>query len=188
MCSLLKNNWSIAGSRIVNCNRSPLATVSLQIDLHMSIFDNDNLRKFRDLLDKYVADRPRTWDSVSYFRHDDFDAGNERVKFSISVRHINSWQDAARIKVNRADLLRFLYETSKELSVQYEEPPPQQLLYYGGSLKEGEMSTGYKRKLLSPDNLQNQPVAPVNFSADDAALRQGPTATPDMSQADSHAF
>lgn len=144
----------------------------------MSIFENGNLQKFRDLLDKYVADRPRTWESVSYFRHDDFDAENEKVKFSISVRHRNSWQDAARIKVNRADLLRFLYETSKELEVQYDAPPPQQLLYYGGSLKQGEVTHGYKRSLLTPENLHN-PSTSDDFAHVDAVLRKRPSASSD---------
>jgi hypothetical protein len=122
--------------------------------MHMSIFEDDNLKKFRDALNKYVADRPRSWDSVSFCRHDDFNADFEKVKFTLSVRHRNSWQDAARIKVNRADLLRFLYNTSKELSIQYEEPPPQQLLYYGGALKENDGKDGFKRSLLSSDNIQ----------------------------------
>jgi len=164
------NNWSIAGSRIVNCNRSHLATVHVQMDMHMSIFENDNLRKFRNMLDKYVTDRPRSWECVNFCRHDDFDADNEKVKFAISLRHRSSWQEAARIKVNRADLLKFLYETSKELNIQYEDPPPQQLLYFGGSLKEGEITEGYKRSLLSVENIQN-PTVPL-----DAVLQQRTTA------------
>jgi hypothetical protein len=148
------SNADIAGLRIINCNHSPLATVFLEMKMHMSVFDAGNLQKFRSALDKYVADRPRVWDSVSFCRHDDFDADNERVQFAISVRHTSSWQDASRIKMNRADLVRFLYETSKKLSIHYEEPPPQQVLYYGGALKEGEIQNGYKRELLSSKNIQ----------------------------------
>lgn len=146
-------NWSIASSRIVNCNHSPLATVFIEAYMHESIFDDGNLTKFRAALNKYVADRPRTWDSVSYCRHDEFDAINERVKFAISVRHRNSWQDAARIKTSRADLVRFLHEKSKEMNVHYDEPPPQQVLYYGGKLKVGDFPDGYKRELLSLENI-----------------------------------
>ena len=169
------NNWSIAGSRIVNCNRSPIATVHLTMDMHMSIFENDNLKKFRDALNKYVADRPRSWDSVSFCRHDDFDVDSEKVKFTISVRHRHSWQDAARIKVNRADLVRFLYETSKELSIQYEEPPPQQVLYYGGSLKENDGKDGYKRSLLSSDNIKAQFTLGSSDPLTPTVLRYKPT-------------
>lgn len=148
------------------------ATVFIELYMHESIFDNGNLRKFRAALNKYAADRPRIWHSVSFCRHDEFDADSEKVKFAISVRHRNSWQDASRIKTNRADLVRFLHEKSKEMGVHYDEPPPQQIMYYGGALKEGELTDGYKRELLSVQNIRppkapvEDPSLPVPYHAD----------------------
>ena len=146
-------NWAIASSRIVNCNKSQLAAIFIEQNMHVSILDDGNLTAFRAKLDQYVSDRPRHWHSVSSCRHVDFDAASEKVRMVISVRHRNSWQDASRIKTHRADLARFVHDISKAMNIHYDEPPPQQVLYYGGALREGGLTNGYKRDLLGASNI-----------------------------------
>lgn len=111
VCSI--NNSSIAASRIINCNRSPSAIVFLDRVTHISILDGDNLKLFRESLESYVRDHPRIWDSLAFIRIENIDTNFEQVKFSIAVRHRNSWQDAGRILLNRADLLQYVYDTLK---------------------------------------------------------------------------
>lgn len=48
----------------------------------------------------------------------DFDM--EFVMFRFVFRHRQSWQYASRININRADLLRFIYELSLKLGIQYD--------------------------------------------------------------------
>ena len=103
---------------------------------------------------RYVEKNPRIWESVVYIRHDVFDPDTELVEFKFSLRHRSSWQDSARIKMNRAEVFRFIYETAKKLSIQYESPPPQLVLYHGGVLKEGERDGSFKRDLLEESNVQ----------------------------------
>jgi hypothetical protein len=72
----------------------------------------------------------------------------------LSFRHRNSWQDAGRIKLHRADLVRFIYELSVRLKVHFESPPPRRLLYHGGTLAQGQV-LDYKRNLLIAGNILN---------------------------------
>jgi hypothetical protein len=60
-----------------------------------------------------VRDHPRIWDSLAFLRIENIDTNTEQVTFSMAFRHRNSWQDAGRILLNRADLLRFVYDTLK---------------------------------------------------------------------------
>jgi hypothetical protein len=76
------NNWAISASRIVNCNRSPNATIFLEWILTYKVFENNNLEKFINELKEYVHDNPRVWDSLAFCRHDKIDADNEMVYFT----------------------------------------------------------------------------------------------------------
>ena len=76
-------------------------------------------------------------------------------KLRLSFRHRNSWQDAGRIKVHRAELVRFVYELSVKLKVHFETPPPRRLLYHGGTLEHGQV-LDFKRNLLLGENILNQ--------------------------------
>jgi hypothetical protein len=134
------NNWAISASRIVNLNRSPNAMVSFTSLSHVSVLVGDNLDKFKAALRQYIKDNARIWDSMNYCRVDKVDTSKARVtrtsvqasylfspaiflKFilafavSLSLRHRNSWQDAALILINRAELFRFIYATQNELGI-----------------------------------------------------------------------
>lgn len=181
------NNWAIAGSKIINCNRSPGALVVLNMVLHVSIFEKTTLEEFQAELQQYIVTHPRIWDSLVFCRHDNIDADLEQVSFQyvlsfnctslssfwtakmliasnqtssiyvlrLSFRHRNSWQDAGRIKLHRADLVRFIYELSVKLRVHFETPPPRRLLYHGGTLAHGQV-LDFKRNLLIGANILNQ--------------------------------
>jgi len=124
------NNYSISLSRIVNLNRSPNAIVVFELKFSIRILEGDKLKDFRDALEKYVRDRPRIWDSLLFCRHDFFvpDITQEYVLFTIAFKHRQNWQNAMRININRADLLRYIFDLGKELNIQYNTPPSRRLV------------------------------------------------------------
>ena len=148
------NNWSIAGSRIVNCARSANATVRTEFIAHISILEGNKLQQFRRAIHKYVEEHPRVWDSVAHIRHDKFDADDERVEFSVALRHRSSWQEAGRIKLDRAEIFRYLYELGEQLNIHYKQPVSQKIVYRGGSLKRGDNDDCYMRDLMKGSNIK----------------------------------
>jgi Mechanosensitive ion channel len=147
------NNWSLAGTRIVNCARSPRATVHLEFTAHISILENKKLEIFQAEIKRYVEEHPRVWDSVAHIRHDHFDADQERIDFTMSLRHRSSWQEAGRIKLDRSHVYRFLFELGKKLEINFSSPPDQRIVYSGGNLKRGDNDDCYMRELLAGSNL-----------------------------------
>lgn len=78
----------------------------------------------------------------------------EQVKFSLGFRHRNSWQDAARILLNRGDLVAHVHQIVRDMGSSYDTPPNRRLLYYGGVLVSGQVQD-YKSNLLSPRNIRS---------------------------------
>lgn len=148
------NNWSIAGSRIVNCARSANATVHIEFNAHISILEGNKMKQFRSAIKKYVEEHPRVWDSLAHIRHDMFDADQERVDFTMAIRHRSSWQEAGRIKLDRSDVYRFLFELGRELDIHFSAPVPQQIVYNGGTLKRGDNDDCYIRDLVAGSNIK----------------------------------
>jgi hypothetical protein len=72
--------------------------------------------------------------------------------YRLGFRHRNSWQDAGRIKINRADLVRFVYELAEQLKINYESPPPRRVTYNAGDLAHGEVES-FKTNLLKSGNV-----------------------------------
>lgn len=91
----------------------------------------------------------------------------------LSFRHRNSWQDAGRIKLHRADLVRFVYELSVRLNVHFETPPPRRLIYHGGTLAHGQV-LDYKRNLLIGENLLSRSDKPIVVDDDTPVFFDGP--------------
>jgi hypothetical protein len=60
--------------------------------------------------------------------------------YRLAFRHRNSWQDSARIKLNRADMVKFLWETSKALNVNFLSPLPSQIVFQGGKYENGAVT------------------------------------------------
>ena len=90
------------------------------------------LSDFRAALDRYVKENPRTWEAVAFVRQDTYTAELKRIIMRLAFRHRNSWQDAARILINRGQLLRYVYETAEKLNINYEMEPALRLVYQGG--------------------------------------------------------
>jgi len=148
------NNWSIAGSRIVNCSRSANATVHIDFLAHISILEGTKLQRFRSAIHRYVEEHPRVWDSVAHIRHDKFDADQERIDFTMAIRHRSAWQEAGRIKLDRADVFRFLFELGKELDIHFAPPVAQQLIYQGGKMERSTNDDCYMRDLMKKSNIK----------------------------------
>ncbi|KAL7569468.1 hypothetical protein ACA910_009702 [Epithemia clementina (nom. ined.)] len=126
------NNSAIAASRIVNCNRSPNAIIQIVFITNISILSGNKLDKFREALESYVKENPRTWEAVAYVRHEEYDTDSEKIFIRISVRHRSSWQDAARILQNRGQLYQFVFETGKKMDISFRTAMPGRVIYHGG--------------------------------------------------------
>jgi hypothetical protein len=79
------------------------------------------------------------------------------LRLSISFRHRSSWQDAGSIQLNRAELVRFIYELADKLDVNFEMPPVRRLMYDAGVLKSGQVD-GFKTNLLKLANIRRAVV------------------------------
>lgn len=119
------NNSAIASSRIINCNRSPSALVTLDL-LFLDTTTDDQLAIFREAVGKFVQDRPRVWDSVLFFRRDAISQNLNLMECTLRCRHTKSWQDAASILMSRSELLTFCFEMGKTLGINYDSPPRRQ--------------------------------------------------------------
>jgi hypothetical protein len=174
------SNSSISASRIVNCNRSPKAIVFFDFVTKISILDGDKFQTFTAELTTFARERPRTWESLLFVRKVKFsgieslcfvddssffhalalcktevDSDCELVRFNLGFRHRNSWQDAARILLNKGDLIAHVYRVARELGVAYDSPPNRRVLYSAGALVSGQVSD-YKSNLFSPSNILSQ--------------------------------
>jgi hypothetical protein len=116
------NNASITMSRIVNCNRSPNALLTLTL-YFMDTATEDELSTFRDAIESFVQDRPRIWDSILFFRCESINQDLQMMEYIIRIRHTKAWQDAATILMKKAELLKFCFETGKKLDINYDSPP-----------------------------------------------------------------
>lgn len=143
------NNSSITSARIINLARSPNATVHFEFASHISILDDNKMDQFRKEMKQYVEERPQTWEGLAGIRHGMFDISDERVDVTMALRHRNAWQEAGRIKNDRADVFRFLYKLGKKLDVHFSAPVPQSVVYHGGSLNDGAA-----KDLLSGANIR----------------------------------
>lgn len=155
------NNWSIASSRIVNCARSPRATVHMEFTAHTSILEQKKLRTFQSEIKRYIEEHPRVWESLAHIRHDHFDADQEKIDFAVAIRHRSSWQEAGRIRLDRSNFYRFLFELGNRLDVHFSSPPDQKISYVAGKLKRGDNDSEdcrYMRDLVRAANLIPNPT------------------------------
>lgn len=181
------NNYSISLSRIVNCNRSANAIVVLELKFSILILEGDKLKAFREALEKYVTENPRIWDSLLFCRHDFFhpDVTEEFVFFTIAFKHRQSWQSAARININRADLLRYIFELGKKLEIQYNTPPSRRLLVPPQSFRSLSAPNGLRQDSLGFDPMalsgpmdsdRSLPVGQVQEASETGAASLAPAA------------
>lgn len=129
------NNFSISKSRIINLNRSPNACIDFEMKFKTSVLQTGYHLKYREMLEQYIADHPRIWDSLVFMRYDEFDPDWEHVVFRFLFRHCNSWQNAARIMIHRSELVRFMYEKGMELQIHWETPISRRMIIDGGVIE-----------------------------------------------------
>jgi hypothetical protein len=110
------SNGTIIQSRIVNCQRSPNALVTVHIEFRPDVSEDD-VEKFVVALEAFVGDRPRIWDSLVYFQCESINSGDGIIKYTLRVRHTKTWQDAPQILASKAELLKFCSETTKAMGI-----------------------------------------------------------------------
>ena len=148
-------NYLLADMRLYNCNRSTNAVVIMHLSIDISIFKDDKLEKFRTALQKYIDARQRHWDSIVCLRHDDVDANEEQVLFTLAVSHHKFMATySTHQNFHSADMLRCIYDTTELLGVSFSSPPYQNILYYGGALEDGTCSST-KNAMVQKPNVQS---------------------------------
>lgn len=60
---------------------------------------------------------------MNFFRCESINQDLELMEYSLQVRHTKSWQDAASVLMNKSELLKFCFETGKQLGINYDSPP-----------------------------------------------------------------
>jgi len=146
------NNGAIANMRIVNCNRSPSATVWFQFPARARVLEQGRREALCSFLDQYAKNYPRQWHSFLYCRPDVVEGGNDKIIFTVGMQHRSNWQDMGGILTAKADLMCAVLEYSRREGIAYEELPKRDVLYYGGQLKQGTFAD-YREKLLLPENV-----------------------------------
>lgn len=151
------NNWSISSTRIVNLARSSNAKVRFEFLAHICILDGDTFDKFKREMEQYVEERPRVWGGVVCIRHDKFDVDNEQVDVVVTFQHRNAWQDAGRIKRDRSEVFKFLYQLGKKLDIHFSSPVAKKVVYQGGALRHNANDDD----LYSKDAMKSSNILPI---------------------------
>jgi hypothetical protein len=89
--------------------------------------------------------------------------------------------------LNRADLIRYVYELAHELKINYESPPPRRVMYNAGDLANGEVDT-FKTNLLKAGNVKSRAWYDAVDKANSAAKnspQKGDLASPEHAEEDS---
>jgi hypothetical protein len=138
--------------------------VILTLKFHIDLHANRQLELFRESLENYVADNPRLWESVVFFRCENIDTDSEFVIYKLKVRSRYSWQVAARVLANRSELRKFCITLATKMNVHFDSAAQQRVLYYGGSLVDGGV-IDYKRNLLSNPNISTSAIVDPMLTA-----------------------
>ena len=159
------SNASIAGARITNCARSNNATVNIVFKFHICFHESGTalVTKFHDAVEKYIHDHPEAWDSLLFFRCEDIDADNEFVNYRLAVRSYHTWQVATRVTTDRGLLHQHCIQLARDMGVSFDSPPAQQIMYYGGKLKNSVAQKNKRKMVMDPANLQ-EPTSAGPFS------------------------
>jgi small-conductance mechanosensitive channel len=146
------SNGSIASARIANCARSANAVVLIVLKLHISLHNKNNLKLYKEAIENFVADNPRVWDGIGFFRCEGIDTDDESTMYKLAIRSRHNWQNAPRIFLDKAELWKFLIDTAEKLGVRYDSQIARRVLYFGGALAEGGVSD-FKKNLAHRDNI-----------------------------------
>lgn len=116
--------------------------------MHVTILENDNLKKLLDHIHVYVREHPRAWDSLMFHSIQQLNAFNENVQLRLEMRHCSSWNEPHRIRLDQGELEYFIYSKAEELDVNNEPPPTMRFIYQAGALRDGAFESGSASKTL----------------------------------------
>ena len=146
------NNSSIVKMKIVNCQRSPFAQVSLFLKFDIRINDDGNIEKFQAGVEQYLHTNPRSWKALKSLFMTELDAEWGSTTYQLTAIHRLPWQEAVHIAKSRGQLISFCSKLARELGVQYETPVPKRKL-----LVEGQTGTTENDDGDDSEEAQNQP-------------------------------
>jgi hypothetical protein len=132
------SNSSLAHSRIINAARSPKATTYVHLKFGIDV-PYSKVMLFKDVIEKFVKDRPRQFLKIGGFRATGVEADLGYIKYVISLLHVDSWQNIGAVLQAKADVASFCLEVQKKMDMRYVAPPmPIDLSISGRKLLPGE--------------------------------------------------
>lgn len=111
------NNGTLAALRIVNCNRSPNAVISLVMMFRLSEINREKIQLFKQNIERYVQDRRRLYHGLVSLCCNEVSTVEGSVTYGLDVRHRRSWQDYPLIMQTRAELMWYCMKVSQELGI-----------------------------------------------------------------------
>jgi len=113
-------NGSIAASRILNAARSPRATVYINLKFDINI-PYKKIETFKDVVTKFVKDRPREWAAFNGFRAVSVEVDRNYIAYKIVLTHRQAWQKLVDILTSKAAVASYCLEVQKKMGMTYEE-------------------------------------------------------------------
>jgi Small-conductance mechanosensitive channel len=116
------SNSSLAHSRIINAARSPKAMTFVYLKFGIDV-PYSKVMIFKDVVEKFVKDRPREFIKVDGFRATTVEADMGYIQYVIVLLHVDSWQNIAEVLQAKADVASFCLEVQKKMNMRYVAPP-----------------------------------------------------------------
>lgn len=135
------SNGRLSQSRIINCARSPRATLNFTMRFGVDI-STDTVEEFKKQLIEYVKSKPREWFAFSAFRMTSIQANQGYVEYKIIIQHRESWQQIGALLNSLADVQTFAFELSKKMRMDYQSPslPVDIRTDFGGGLGQQQLA------------------------------------------------
>ena len=115
------SNGALSKSRIINCARSPRATVFFLAKFGIGV-SIDTISKYRERLTDYVKSKPREWIAFSAFRMTRFEADLGYVEYKIILQHREAWQQMPAILTSLGDVQAYGFMLVQEMNMGYKSP------------------------------------------------------------------
>lgn len=116
------NNSSLSTARIVNCARSPKATIRFQVMFGAAVVTPALLKEYRNRLEGFLRDRPQKWASMIQFANDGVGDDDGGIIYRIGVQHVHAWQEMGKIVADKGELEQESQRLSKEMGLYYSSP------------------------------------------------------------------
>lgn len=116
------SNGSLAGSRVINAARSPLAVVSINNKFGVRV-SYSKIKLFKRTVEQFIHERPREWVTLLAMRAGSVEQDQGYIQYTIVLQHRESWQNLGAILNSKADVTSFSLEVAKQLGMNYIAPP-----------------------------------------------------------------